>query len=73
MPAERLSAVFFLGYFGSMAKVEIFIDGANFHHLVLKKIGVAEIQFDFSGFASFLADGRQFTEMGKRFYIGAVR
>lgn len=56
-----------------MERVEIFIDGANFHHLVLKKIEVAEIQFDFSGFAAFLANGRPFTEMGKRFYIGAVR
>jgi hypothetical protein len=52
-----------------MERIEIFIDGANFHHLVLKKIGVAEIQFDFSGFASFLASGRKFTEKSKRFYI----
>ena len=56
-----------------MERVEIFVDGANFHHLVLKKIGVVELQFDFSGFAAFLADGRPFTEMGRRFYIGAVR
>ena len=55
------------------ARVQIFIDGGNFYHLALKKLGVRENDFDFDGFASFLANGREITERGKRFYVGTVR
>ena len=55
-----------------MEKVTIFIDGANFYNLVLKKLGSRELYFDFDAFAHFLANGRKIVEMGKRFYIGAV-
>jgi len=55
-----------------MEKVHIFIDGANFYHLVLKKIRVKEISFDFEKFAIFLANGRKISDMGKKFYIGTV-
>ena len=34
-----------------MEKVCILIDGANFYHLVLKKLGIEEISFDFDKFA----------------------
>ncbi|HEY4478810.1 MAG TPA: NYN domain-containing protein [Candidatus Paceibacterota bacterium] len=54
-------------------RVDIFIDGGNFYHLVLKKLNANELDFDFDGFASFLADGRVVAEMGKRFYVGTVR
>ncbi|MBN1584969.1 NYN domain-containing protein [Candidatus Uhrbacteria bacterium] len=54
-------------------RIQIFIDGGNFHHLALKPLGLQEADFDFDGFASFLADGRQITEIGKRYYIGTVR
>jgi len=56
-----------------MEKVCIFIDGANFYHIVLKKLGVQEIDFDFEKFANFLANGRQIIKFGKRFYVGTVR
>ena len=56
-----------------MEKVCILIDGANFYHLVLKKLGIEEISFDFDKFATFLANGRTISSRGKRFYIGTVR
>ena len=56
-----------------MEKVCIFIDGANFYHLVLKKLGIEESLFDFDKFAIFLANGRTISNRGKRFYIGTVR
>ena len=56
-----------------MEKVSIFIDGANFYHLVLKKLGLEEGSFDFDKFANFLANGRTVSSHGKRFYVGTVR
>lgn len=54
-------------------RVQIFIDGGNFHFLALKPLSIQENTFDFDAFASFLADGRTISEKGKRFYIGTVR
>lgn len=54
-------------------RVQIFIDGGNFHHLALKPLGIQGGEFDFDGFATFLADGRTVSEMGKRYYVGTVR
>jgi len=56
-----------------MEKVSILIDGSNFYHLVLKKLGLEEAQFDFESFTVFLANGRIISDMGKRFYTGTVR
>lgn len=56
-----------------MEKVCIFVDGANFYHLVLKKMGIEEVSFAFDRFATFLANGRTISKMGKRFYVGTVR
>ena len=56
-----------------MEKVNIYIDAGNFHHLVLKKLGIQEAQFDFEKFSVFLANGREVPEFGKRFYVGTVR
>jgi len=53
--------------------VQIFVDGGNFHHLLLKKLKLKELDFSFDDFAKFLADGRIITEAGKRYYIGTVR
>lgn len=53
-------------------KIHIYIDGGNFYHLVLKKFGVTELDFDFDKFVDFIANGRKIVEMGKRFYIGTV-
>lgn len=53
--------------------VQIFIDGGNFYHLVLKKLGVKDIGFSFDEFVKFLANGRKITEHGKRYYVGTVR
>lgn len=54
-------------------RINIYIDGGNFHFLALKKLGVEELNFSFEEFANFLADGREIVNMGKRFYIGSVR
>ena len=56
-----------------MERVSILIDGSNFYHLVLKRLGIKEAQFDFDKFAIFLANGRLISVMGKRFYIGTIR
>ena len=54
-------------------RIQIFIDGGNFHHLALKKLRAEEQSFNFEKFAEFLANGRVITERGKRFYVGTVR
>lgn len=54
-------------------RIHIFIDGGNFYHLVLKKLGIDERSFDFEKFAIFLGNAREFPPMSKRFYVGTVR
>lgn len=54
-------------------RVQIFIDGGNFYHLALKKLGVVENEFSFDDFVVFLANGRDVVSQGKRYYIGTVR
>lgn len=54
-------------------RVQIFIDGGNFYHLALKKLGVGENDFSFDDFVAFLANGREVVPQGKRYYIGTVR
>ena len=54
-------------------RVQIFIDGSNFYHLALKKLGLRDVQFDYDAFASFLAGDRAISNMGKRLYVGSVR
>lgn len=56
-----------------MERISIYIDGGNFYHLVIKKLGIEENNFDFEGFASSLVNGRAAGENCKRFYKGAVR
>jgi len=56
----------------SNERVTIFIDGGNFYHLALRKLGSSESNFDFEKFATFLANGRKVAETGKRYYIGTV-
>ena len=56
-----------------MERVCILIDSGNFYHLVLKKLGVHDVDFDFEKFANFLANEREITKEGKRFYIATVR
>lgn len=53
--------------------VQIFIDGGNFYHLVLKKLKIQGLNFDFDQFAHFLAGDRAFNTGGKRYYTGTVR
>ncbi len=57
----------------STERVHIYIDGGNFHHLVVKKLNIRELDFSFEDFANFLANGRSITKYGKRFYVGTVR
>jgi uncharacterized LabA/DUF88 family protein len=54
-------------------KVQVFIDGGNFHHLALRPLGLKEKDFDFDSFAEFIADGRDISDLGKRYYVGTVR
>lgn len=55
-----------------MERISILIDGSNFYHLALKKLGLEEMQFDYEGFTVFLANGRKIPNMCKRFYTGTV-
>jgi uncharacterized LabA/DUF88 family protein len=54
-------------------RISILIDGGNFYHLVIKKLGIKENDFDFDAFANLLVDGRNVSENCKRFYKGSVR
>jgi len=54
-------------------RISILIDGGNFYHLVIKKLGIKENDFDFDAFANLLVDGRNVSEKCKRFYKGSVR
>ncbi len=54
-------------------RISIFIDGGNFHHLAIKKIGITENEFNFEAFVNFLKENNAIAENGKRFYIGTVR
>lgn len=57
-----------------MERICVYIDGGNFYHLVIKKLGVQENDFDFESFARTLIDGRNNEgENCKRFYKGSVR
>lgn len=57
-----------------MEKVCIYIDGGNFYHLALKKLGISEKEFDFDAFLMFLiGEKRIVAEMGKRYYVGTIR
>ncbi len=56
-----------------MERVYIFIDSGNFYHLVLKKLKLHEVDFDFDRFAKFLANGRYIIADGKGYYVGTVR
>ena len=52
-------------------RVQIFVDGGNFYHLVLKKLKIGENDFSLDDFCKFLVSGRK--DLGKRFYVGTVR
>ncbi|MBK7764489.1 MAG: NYN domain-containing protein [Bacteroidetes bacterium] len=54
-------------------RVWVFIDGGNFHHLVIKKINCIEQTFDFEKFVSFLVGEKSIGQNGKRYYVGTVR
>ena len=41
-----------------MERISLCIDGGNFYHLVIKKLGIEENQFDFDAFANLLINGR---------------
>ena len=56
-----------------MERVEVFLDGGNFYHLTIKKMGLRELDFDFEKFANYLSDSRTIVPMGKRMYVGTVR
>ena len=53
-------------------RVQIFIDGGNFYHLTLKRLGLQDGQFNHDAFAVFLANSRTISDMGKRLYVGTI-
>lgn len=58
----------------SIERVEILIDGGNFYHLVLKRLGCHDSDFNFEAFANHLkGEHRDIIAFGKRYYIGTVR
>ena len=56
-----------------MERVSIFIDASNFYHLVLKRLKIREVDFNFEEFVKFLANNREIIKLGKKFYVGTVR
>lgn len=56
-----------------MEKICIIIDSSNFYNLVLKKLDIQDVDFNFESFANFLANGREIIKEGKRFYVATVR
>lgn len=53
-------------------RVEVLIDAGNFYHLVLKKLGLSEVEYDFDAFVTFLVNERNLVPEGKRLYVGTV-
>ena len=54
-------------------RIAIYLDGGNFYHLVIKKLGIEENFFDFNAFAKTLINGRTESVSCKRFYKGSIR
>ncbi|MFH0829104.1 MAG: NYN domain-containing protein [Candidatus Kerfeldbacteria bacterium] len=54
-------------------RIQIYLDGGNFYHLVLKKMGIKDLDFDYEAFSVLIGHGRQIVPQGKRFYQGSVR
>lgn len=55
-----------------MRRACVFIDGSNFYHRVLKKIGIKESLFDFDAFAQFLCASVVQSENHFRHYSGII-
>ena len=53
-------------------RVEVLVDSGNFYHLVLKKLGLSEAEYNFDAFVDFLVNGRDLIQEGKRLYVGTV-
>lgn len=54
-------------------RVQVYIDGGNFFHLVLKKLKTDPLSFHIEDFVDFLIDGRTVSNYGKRYYVGTIR
>lgn len=55
-----------------MRRACVFIDGSNFYHRVLKKIGIQESCFDFVAFVQFLCTSSVESENTFRHYSGVI-
>lgn len=51
-----------------MEKIQIFVDGGNFHHLILKKMNFDESSFLFEEFANSLKGNRDISLGGEQDY-----
>jgi alpha-ribazole phosphatase/probable phosphoglycerate mutase len=54
-------------------RVQIYMDGGNFYHLVLKKLKINSLEFSFDRFVEFLVGKRNLEALGKRYYVGTLR
>ena len=54
-------------------RIQIYLDGGNFYHLVLKKLKIDSLDFSFDNFIEFLVGERDIDSLGKRYYAGTVR
>ncbi len=55
-----------------MRRVAIYVDGANFYLTALKPLDIKDADFDYERLILILANGRDVSKFGKRFYIGTV-
>lgn len=54
-------------------RICVFVDGGNFYHLALKKLGIEPFNFKFDSLVEHLAAGREVNQQCKRYYTGTVR
>ncbi len=54
-------------------RIQVYIDGGNFYHLVLKKLNIDSLDFSFDKFIEFLVGERSLELLGKRYYVGTLR
>lgn len=54
-------------------RMQVFVDGGNFYHLALKKMGLRDLDFSLEELTNHLIGSREIVPLGKRYYMGTVR
>jgi len=57
----------------NISRVCVYVDGSNFYHIVLKKLGVKDTEFDYEALTKYLVGNEILGESGKRYYVGTVQ